>query len=188
MEAAGTLFSEQGIAGTTVSQVCERADVARQTFFNHFATKHDLVLDIARRGHDFFLEALEAVRREELGTGDRIARFFETLYGAASAVGPMHQNLVAEVTRISLEMADEEFVTSLSRGVEKLLRAGRMQGDVSRRHPLEDQAALVQGALSNLFFDWTHRADFPIAARAARMARLLADVLAPGPDEQTTRS
>lgn len=40
---------------------------------------------------------------------------------------------------------------------------------------------LVLGALQNLFFEWTHRKDFPIAERSARMARLLADALAPAP-------
>ena len=35
------------------------------------------------------------------------------------------------------------------------------------------------GAFYHLVFEWTHRADFPIAERSARMARMLADVLAP---------
>jgi hypothetical protein len=63
--------------------------------------------------------------------------------------------------------------------VAKLLRAGRAQGDVSREHALEDQVALVQGAFHHLQLEWTQRPDFPIAARSARMARMLADVLAP---------
>jgi AcrR family transcriptional regulator len=187
VEAAGTLFAERGSAATTVTAICERADVARQTFFNHFASKQVLVHELALRGHAFFLETLEEARRQGRDTGDRIARFFAALHGAASAVGPLHQELVAEVTRVSVEMADEQFVGSLNHGIEKLLRAGRMQGDVSRRHALEDQVALVIGALQNLFFEWTHRRDFPISERAARMARLLADALAPGPDEAAKR-
>jgi len=187
VEAAATLFAERGVAAATVTAICERADVARQTFFNHFASKQDLVHELALRGHGFVLEALEVARREGRDTGDRIARFFAGLHGAASAAGPMHQELVAEVTRVSVEVADEAFVGSLSHGVERLLRSGRMQGDVSRRHALEDQVALVLGALQNLFFEWTHRDDFPIAERSARMARLLADALAPGPNESTGR-
>lgn len=187
VEAASTLFAEQGIAATTVTAICERADVARQTFFNHFPTKQDLVHELALRGHAFFLEALEAARREGRDTGDRIARFFAALHGAASSVGPLHQELVAEVTRVSVEITDEQLVGSLSHGVQKLLRAGRVQGDVGRRHSLEDQAALVLGALTNLFFEWTHREGFPIAERSARMARLLADALAPGGEDRGRR-
>lgn len=187
VEAAAELFAEKGVVATTVTEICERADVARQTFFNHFATKQDLAGEMAERGRAFFLEALETARREGRDTGERLRRLFEELHGAASAVGPMHQDLVAEVLRVSLERSDEASVLSIDRAVEKLLRLGRTQGDVSRRHALEDQAALVLGALQNLFFEWTHRSDFPFAERAARMARLLADALAPGPDERARR-
>ena len=183
MAAAASLFAERGFAATTVTAICERADIARQTFFNHFASKQVLVHEFALRGHTFFLETLEEARRQGSDTGDRIARFFAGLHGAASAVGPLHQELVAEVTRVSIEVADEEFIGSLNHGVEKLLRLGRMQGDVSGRHALQDQVTLVLGALHNLFFEWTHRENFPIAERSARMARLLADALAAGPGE-----
>lgn len=182
--AGATLFAERGFAATTVTDICERADVARQTFFNHFATKQDLVRALSLQGHAFVLDALETARREERDTGARIARFFALLHEAARGVGPMHQDLVMAVTRATFEDADEAFVSAMIRGVEKLLRAGRMQGEVSRRHPLEDQAALVMGALEHLFFEWTHREGFPIADRSARMARLLADALAPRPGER----
>jgi AcrR family transcriptional regulator len=186
-DAATVLFAEHGVAATTVTAICERADVARQTFFNHFASKGELVHELALRGHAFFLETLDEARREGSDTGDRIARFFAGLHGAATAVGPLHQELVAEVTRVSVEMTDEHLVGSLNQGIEKLLRTGRIQGDVSRRHALEDQVALVLGALQNLFFEWTHRKDFPITTRSERMARLLADALAPGPGETAKR-
>ncbi|HEX5066001.1 MAG TPA: helix-turn-helix domain-containing protein [Myxococcota bacterium] len=178
-DAAAHLFGERGFAATTVSDICERADVARQTFFNHFATKQEVAQEIARRGHDFFLEALETARREGADTAERLARLFASIHQAAAQVGPMHLDLVTEVARAAYETADPAQIGSLQRGVEKLLRTGRAQGDVSRRHALEDQAALVLGALQNLTFEWTRSVDFPIAERSARMARMLAEVLAP---------
>jgi AcrR family transcriptional regulator len=178
-EAAAALFAERGVAATTVTAICERADVARQTFFNHFASKEDLARELARGGHDFFLAALEAARSERGSTGERLARVFRELHTAASAVGPMHQDMVAEVMRASFDASDPAGLPSLQRGLERLLRAGRAQGDVGRRHALEDQAALVLGALQYLFFEWTHRAEFPIAERSERLARVLADALAP---------
>jgi AcrR family transcriptional regulator len=178
-EAAARLFGERGVAATTVADICERADVARQTFFNHFASKQDLVEELGRRGHDFFLEALETARREGKTTGERLARFFALIHEATSAMGPMHKDLLTEVVHVVHSASDPARMGSLHRALEKLLREGRAQGDVSRRHPLEDQATLVFGAQQYLVFQWMHRADFPIAERFARMARLLADVLAP---------
>jgi AcrR family transcriptional regulator len=186
LDAAASLFAERGVAATTVTEICERADVARQTFFNHFATKQDLAREMALRGHEFFLEAAETARREGRDTGDRLGRLFAALHGAASAVGPMHQDLVAEVIRANAEATDALTATSLGRAIERILRVGRAQGDVSRRHALEDQAALVLGALQSLFFEWTHRQDFPIAERSVRMVRLLADALAPRHGERAS--
>jgi AcrR family transcriptional regulator len=179
VEAAARLFAERGFEATTVADICLRADVARQTFFNHFETKHDLAQELARRGHEFMLKTLETARREGRSTGERIARLFREIHLAAAAVGPMHQDLVSQVIRASYQTTDPARTRALQRAMEGLLRAGRAQGDVSRRHPVEDQAALVLGALEHLMFDWTHLAGFPIAERSARMARLLADALAP---------
>jgi AcrR family transcriptional regulator len=182
--AAAHLFGEHGPAATTVSEICERADVARQTFFNHFSSKQDLIEELARRGHDFTLEALETARREGASTGERLARFFEQIHESASALGPMHRELLAEVVREVHSERDPAHMGSLRGALERLLREGRALGDVSRRHALEDQAALVMGAQQHLIFRWLHAPEFPIAERFARLARVLADVLAPTEDEK----
>ena len=180
-KAPPALFGERGVAATTVADICERADVARQTFFNHFETKQELVQALARRGNEFFEEAVATARREGHDTASRITRLFEVIHTAAASVGPMHQDMVSEVTRAFHDTSDPATYGAcrVQRSVESLLRAGRAEGDVSRAHALEDQAAMVLGALQYLTFEWTHRADFPIAERAKRMARLLADALKP---------
>jgi len=43
LDAATTLFLERGYAGTTLTDVAERADVAPRTLYLHFATKGDLL-------------------------------------------------------------------------------------------------------------------------------------------------
>jgi AcrR family transcriptional regulator len=187
VEAASELFVERGIVATTISEICERADVARQTFFNHFATKQDLTREIAVRGREFFAEMLGTALREGADTGERLRLLFAAVHGAAIESGPMHLEVVAEVLRVELEVSDEASIADVSRQVERLLRKGRGEGTVSRQHALEDQVGLILGAVQYLLFEWTHRPDFPIAERSARMARLLADALAPGPAERGGR-
>jgi len=178
-QAASALFGERGVEGTTIADLCDRADVARQTFFNHFDSKQDLVRELARRGHDFFVEAVLAAQKHPGSTGERLARMFSTIHGAAASVGPMHHDLVSATLGASYEPDDPADLQGLHRAVEKLIRQGRAAGDVSRRHAVEDQAVLVLGALHDLMMAWAHRTDFPIARRSNRMARLLADALAP---------
>jgi hypothetical protein len=73
------------------------------------------------------------------------------------------------------------------RALEKLVRKGRAEGDVTRLHANEDLVALVFAAFHQLMFEWAHRRDFPMAERSARMARLLAEALAPRPGERARR-
>ncbi|HEX2903550.1 MAG TPA: TetR family transcriptional regulator [Jatrophihabitans sp.] len=42
--AARTLFSEQGVAATSIEQITEAADVSQRTFFRYFESKYDLLL------------------------------------------------------------------------------------------------------------------------------------------------
>ena len=42
------LFDAKGFAATTVAEICDAADVAEKTFFNHFASKPDMLREVAR--------------------------------------------------------------------------------------------------------------------------------------------
>jgi AcrR family transcriptional regulator len=46
LDAASELFGEQGITHTTVDDIAQAADVARQTVFNHFPYKEAIVLEL----------------------------------------------------------------------------------------------------------------------------------------------
>jgi len=43
LSAAFELFVRQGTNETTIEEICERADVATRTFFNHFPTRQDML-------------------------------------------------------------------------------------------------------------------------------------------------
>ena len=49
LAAAFDLFLAQGVSATTIEDICERADVANRTFFNHFATRQDMMRALAER-------------------------------------------------------------------------------------------------------------------------------------------
>src|SRR5437764_10063070 len=47
LDSAAELFSEFGVARTTIDDIANAADVARQTVFNHFPYKEVLALELA---------------------------------------------------------------------------------------------------------------------------------------------
>jgi TetR/AcrR family transcriptional regulator, cholesterol catabolism regulator len=79
LSAALDLFAAQGFADTTIDQIADRADVARQTVLNHFRLKTD------------FARAWGQARRDHLaavgagGTGDESAQALVRRYFAAAA-------------------------------------------------------------------------------------------------------
>lgn len=54
LEAAALVFSEKGYRNASVSDVVERANVARGTFYNHFSSKQDVFLELIERYFDEF--------------------------------------------------------------------------------------------------------------------------------------
>jgi AcrR family transcriptional regulator len=69
-DAALTLFAEQGYDDTTVEQIADRAEAGAATFFRHFRSKADVVLNF----HESLLPALTAeIARRPAHEGDFMA-------------------------------------------------------------------------------------------------------------------
>jgi AcrR family transcriptional regulator len=49
LRAAFDLFLDRGVAATTIEDICQRADIANRTFFNHFPTRQAMVTALATR-------------------------------------------------------------------------------------------------------------------------------------------
>jgi AcrR family transcriptional regulator len=184
LEAAVELFGEVGFDATKIGDVCERADVARQTFFNHFPAKSDLLAALLGRGGDFISATLDSAYERGADTRERLALFFHDVIAATIEVGPLSGDLVAHVVNARPDpdrTTQARLITSLLQGfVQRCLATG----DVTRRYAPEALAALVQGALGALFHDWAERGGFDPERRAADLAALVADAIERRPDER----
>jgi AcrR family transcriptional regulator len=48
LEVAETLMTRHGVDGVTIDHIADAADIARRSFYHHFASKHDVLVPIAR--------------------------------------------------------------------------------------------------------------------------------------------
>jgi len=188
LEAAVALFDEQGFAATRVSEICERADVANKTFFNHFATKSDLLRAIAQGALDEFLANIEAARKAPGGTRERLRALFEQIADDALAAGPMHRELLAEIIHVAHESGTEgEQARRLHQAFRALVRDGRSAGDVATTHSLEIQTDMLIGAFYALMLNWANLDEYPLRRQALAAARFLADALTSAPRTEERR-
>jgi AcrR family transcriptional regulator len=158
---ARRLTAEHGLAGFTIEQLCEAVGLSRRTFFNHFASKDDVVVGVALDEDDEALEGYASSRRDP-----RLPVFSTTLDDLAALV-------VQRVEQVGLTRERAaEFKAALDREP-RLLQAMLTQGDEQQRRvaaavashegvPADDPrigvvvavlGALVQRAMTRFFFD-----------------------------------
>ena len=185
LETARDLFSEQGYQETRVADVCARADIALKTLFNHFPTKLDLLREIAHAGVEQLMFEIEDIRKAEIGTPERVHRFFDTVAAHITDAGPKNRELLVELVHlISGDAAERsEQVRRLHAAFSGIVEDGLALGDVTRRHDPQALTEMILGAYYVLIFNYANLDDFPIRERGHAAARILADALAPHPEE-----
>ena len=178
------LFRARGFADTKVSDICERADVAHKTFFNHFPSKQDLVREIAQHSIGELLIDIETARKAGANTADRIAHFFSEMAARSIEAGPMFREVVTELVHVVHESGSRsEQARRLHDAFGAIVAEGLAAGDVTRRHDAETLTEMIMGAYYVLIFNYANLDDFPLAEQAAAVARFLGDALAPSPSE-----
>ncbi len=184
LAAAAEVFGHQGVKVTTVLEICEQADVAQQTFFNHFPTKGELFLEMGRMGREFLITLVDSALDREASTTARLEEIFTGLFAASIDVGPMHHELVIEVSQGAQAAGLDEANPRLRDAFIRLVRAGQAQGDVTRAHRAVELTRILGGSLGALSNEWTSDPDFPVNRRARSLARVLGDLVRPR-DEDT---
>jgi AcrR family transcriptional regulator len=179
VEAAIALFDERGFADTTVSDICDHADVVNKTFFNHFPSKQHLLREIAEAQMDVLLSDVRSIRERPGSTRERLLWFFQRIADNVDAAGPMRRELLTEMIHATEESSEDGSRQSgrLHDAFASILRDGRVAGDVSSDDPLATQTDVVLGTFYALMFGWAHGPDYPLRRRALAAARLLGNAL-----------
>jgi AcrR family transcriptional regulator len=173
LAAAFELFLSQGVAATTIEEICERADVANRTFFNHFATRQDMIRALAERRlvnlHDVvFDRAGEPIPTRLVGVFDDIGT---TLVGS----GDTYRELIGEMLATSGYGVHRGF--NLHDTFVELVKEGVSRGEVNARHDAETLADIIVGALSGGILNWTVDQTYSLQTNLHNLGLALAELL-----------
>ena len=176
LAAAFDLFLGQGVAATTIEEICERADVANRTFFNHFATRQDMIRALAERRlvnlHDVvFDRADEAIPARLVGVFDDIA-------AALAKSGDTYRELIGEMLATSGYGVQRGF--NLHDTFAELVKEGVARGEVSATHDAETLADIIVGALSGGIVNWTVDRTYSLQTNLHNLGVVLAELLSAG--------
>jgi AcrR family transcriptional regulator len=171
--AAFDLFLVHGVSATTLEDICERADVANRTFFNHFPTRHDMMRALADERlfnlHDVvFDRANEPIPTRLIGLFDDIA----ATLGKSSDT---YREVIAEMLAAAGYGIQRGF--ALHDTFLELVKEGVARGEVGVRHDAQTLADIIVGALTGGIVNWTVDKTYSIESGFHALAVALADLL-----------
>ena len=173
LAAAFDIFLAQGVNATKIEEICERADVANRTFFNHFATRQDMMRALAERRlvnlHDvFFDRGDEAIPVRLIGVFDDIAI-------ALVKSGDTYREMIGEMLAASGYGIQRGF--NLHDTFVELVKEGVARGEVSQRHDPETLADIIVGALSGGIVNWSVDGTYSLETNLHNLGVALAELL-----------
>jgi AcrR family transcriptional regulator len=171
--AAFDLFLERGVAATTIEEICERADVANRTFFNHFASRADMVRALAERRlvnlHDVVFD------RADEPIPARLVGVFDDIGATLVKSGDTYRELIGEMLATTGYGIQRGF--NLHETFGELIKEGVSRGEVSTRHDPDTLADIIVGALSGGIVNWTVDRTYSLETNLHNLGVALADLL-----------
>jgi AcrR family transcriptional regulator len=190
LEAAARCFREAGFETSTVAEICEAADIAYSTFFNHFPSKLDLLWAIVDESQRTLAQSIEALGKRAGPMSEKLPPLFDLLTQNAREFGDGHRDLVAQMVTLGHRVspaATDRRLHAIFRG---FLESGVVRGDVSEDE-LDALTEIVLGTYTSIILGWVHFDDYPVRARSEVVAQLLTRILThpsptTGPQRSTT--
>lgn len=160
------LIERHGVEGVTIDAICDCVDIAKKTFYNYYASKHELLLDLCQM---VLLQGTEAMMLEVMhsgkSTGDQMAEIIAVIAKRDQDAGGLERELIAySVNAMSV---------NLQQGAGQLAYINRMflaffQHNRDALKPEltpEFCAEMTVGMLNAVTLNWLHNKDYDSTSR-----------------------
>jgi AcrR family transcriptional regulator len=182
LAAAYDLFLRQGITATIIEDICEAADVANRTFFNHFPTRQDMIRALAdqRLGnlHDVVFDGARQA------TPTRLVTLFDEIGSTLAKSGDTHRELVGAMVNAAGYGVPRG--SSMHDTFVGLIKEGIAQGEITMRQDPQRLADIIVGALTGAIVNWTVDRTYALQPNMHELGTTLATLLTAPDDSKPT--
>jgi AcrR family transcriptional regulator len=173
LTAAFELFLSQGVSATKIDQICERADIASRTFFNHFPTRQDMIGALAERRLVNLHDVVFA--RTTVPIPQRLVAIFDDIASTLVDSGDTYREMIGEM----LTAADY----STHRGSPfhdtfvELVKDGLARRELHTHHDPQIVADIIVGALTGAIVNWRVDSTYSLPTNLHNLGVALAALL-----------
>ncbi|HEY3365937.1 MAG TPA: TetR/AcrR family transcriptional regulator [Symbiobacteriaceae bacterium] len=151
-----TLFARHGYETTTVAQITQAVGVAKGTFFNYFATKEDVLLQVGDSQYTWAVGQLDAIAT---GSGPLAPQVRALLIAMAGRL-PFTPVLIRGMFQAALAGAENGAATSgainaMRAALVPVFRLGQEQGEFTIRFTPQTLATLAVQTYFGVLLDWS---------------------------------
>jgi AcrR family transcriptional regulator len=155
IDAAIELFQQHGIRGVKIEEICERADVAPRTFFNHFETREHLYQGIAEQRAAQFAAQFDATTADPRPIRERLPDLLGQIADYLEE-RPLYRELVGEMLHVRADGGSEVVRAGLlGLAAQRFVVGGVARGEITARVRPEVLADLLLGALTTALGNWS---------------------------------
>ncbi len=126
LTAAQELFATQGFDATTYDEIAERADVARQTAFNHFPRKEEFITAVVEQRHERLRQLLEETTLRQAPAAEQLTAYLRAL----TTFNEDDHQLSRALTAIPSTGLDVMFSQTAPEVFAESIRLGQRHGDL----------------------------------------------------------
>jgi AcrR family transcriptional regulator len=167
LAAALHLFGARGYDATTIDQIAERADVARQTVLNHYPHKRDFLRAWGQQRRDRLLAIAEDAGPDEAGRA-QLHRYFAALAGMneqeRELTRALYMSLPHDDVRIHQRPVPDAVVAAIDRG--------QRRGEFDPGVPPSTAAEVITAVYFDTLTRWLTGGDRPFDLATALSDRL----------------
>ncbi|ROR97960.1 TetR family transcriptional regulator [Sinobacterium caligoides] len=182
VQATLALFAERELDDISIQQLCERADIARRTFYAYFPCKEAVLCAVVAE------QAQLTLRREYSEAEQQYPRFRQRLQHVVDSAIARREGYgeferrtykVATAYEFSLHGPDSRSnaFREYKRYFQRWISAGQQSGELTRHYSSELLAVACTGVLFNINQHWVNNADYPHLQRYRQAEAFLYDLL-----------